>query len=779
MNGTPTLPELPAHVHFVGIGGIGMSGLARILHHWGYRVTGSDGSASPLMAELAEEGITVEVGHTMLDAASTADLVVMTAAVNERNPEVAAAIAAGRPILKRAALLGALMNARSGIAVAGSHGKSTTSGMITTALLALGADPSYAVGATVAATETNAASGTGDVFVVEADEYDRSFLHLHPEVAVVTNIEYDHPDIYPDLPSYDEAFAAFLSGVRTQGTVVLSADDPGTARVRARDDVRWPAQVVTFGTAGSADWRITLGPQPSVQTPEGDVIPLALLVPGEHNVRNAVAAMAAIRTLGFSATAIAEALGTFRGVGRRFEFKGEVGGVTVIDDYAHHPTEIRATIRAARERYPERRLVVAFQPHTYSRLKALLPEFAAAFDEADVAVILDIYASRETDTLGMDSAQMRALMQPSTVAATTPEDAATVIAELAGPGDVVLTMGAGSITETGPLLLELLNGSASTKRSATGTATSDPALPGVKILRDSPMRLWTTWNVGGPADWLIRAGTPTEVATAVQWGIGKGLPVTVIGGGSNLLVGDGGIRGLVVLARTPGERAEHLVEAIDEGDAVLVTVGANAPLSWTGRYAAERGWAGLDWAVGLPGTVGGATVNNAGAHGVEMKDHLIAAEVLDLESGAVAWQPREWLEPEYRHTTIKSATRPRRWVVLRVQMRLPKGDAAALTTLADEHAAFRKRTQPGGATGGSTFANPPGDYAGRMLEAVGMKGHRIGGAMFSPLHANWIVNDGQASAADIRALIHLARERVEREFGVVLRQEVEEIGVAS
>ncbi|MFM8593442.1 MAG: UDP-N-acetylmuramate dehydrogenase, partial [Chloroflexota bacterium] len=310
-------------------------------------------------------------------------------------------------------------------------------------------------------------------------------------------------------------------------------------------------------------------------------------------------------------------------------------------------------------------------------------------------------------------------------------------------------------------------------------ATSEPALPGVKILRDSPMRLWTTWNVGGPADWLIRAGTPAEVAAAVQWGIGKGLPVTVIGGGSNLLVGDGGISGLVVLARTPGERAEHLVETIDEGDAVLVTVGANAPLSWTGRYAAERGWAGLDWAVGLPGTVGGATVNNAGAHGVEMKDHLVAAEVLDLDSGAAARQPREWLEPAYRHTTIKSAARPRRWVVLRVQMRLPKGDATVLTELADEHAAFRKRTQPGGATGGSTFANPPGDYAGRMLEAVGMKGHRIGGAMFSPLHAYWIVNDGQASAADIRALIHLARERVEREFGVVLRQEVEEIGDAS
>jgi len=770
---TATLPPLPARVHFVGIGGIGMSGLARILQQWGYEVSGSDGSASPMLDALAAEGITVAVGHTMVGEAAAADLVVMTAAVNERNPEVAAAIAAGVPVLKRAALLGALMNARRGVAVAGSHGKSTTSGMITTALLALGADPSYAVGATVSASGTNAAPGSGETFVVEADEYDRSFLHLHPEIAVVTNVEYDHPDIYPTLDMYDEAFAAFLSGVRPDGTVVLSADDPGTARIRARADVTWPAQVVTFGTSQDADWRIALGSPARVTTPSGEVVALLLAVPGEHNVRNATAALAAIAALGYPVVGIAEALGTFRGVGRRFDLKGVERGVTVVDDYAHHPTEIQATLRAAKERYPGQRIVAAFQPHTYSRLKALLPEFAAAFGDADVTVILDIYASRETDTLGIDADDLRRRMDPAPIAAGTPEDAAEKLAGVVRNGDIVLTMGAGSITETGPLLLERLR-----RSGATGIAMQDPELPGVKILRDSPMRLWTTWNVGGTADRLIRAGTPDEIAAAAQWGVAQGLPVTVIGGGSNLLVGDGGIRGLVVLARTPGERAEHLVDVVDEGDSVLLTVGANAPLSWTGRYAAEHGWAGLDWAVGLPGTIGGATVNNAGAHGVEQKDHLIQVEVLDLERGERRWRPATWLDAAYRHTVIKAAARPRSWVVLRVQIRLPKGDAAALTGLADEHAAFRKRTQPGGATGGSTFANPPGDYAGRLLEAAGMKGYRIGGAAFSTMHANWIVNDQQAQAADIRALIRLAKERVETQFGVALRQEVEEIGEA-
>ncbi|HYO30995.1 MAG TPA: UDP-N-acetylmuramate dehydrogenase, partial [Thermomicrobiales bacterium] len=263
---------------------------------------------------------------------------------------------------------------------------------------------------------------------------------------------------------------------------------------------------------------------------------------------------------------------------------------------------------------------------------------------------------------------------------------------------------------------------------------------------------------------------------AVRWGVDDGMPVTVIGGGSNLLVGDGGIRGLVVLSRTPGEKAEGLVLAEDLGEVVRLVVGAQAPLSWTGRYAAERGWSALDWGVGLPGTIGGATVNNAGAHGVEQKDHLEGVTLLDLETGDEDTCPAAWLQPAYRHTKVKAAPRPRRWVVLSVSMLLPKGDPADLVRLADEHAAFRKRTQPGGATGGSTFANPPGDHAGRLLEEAGLKGYRVGGAGFSPKHANCIVNHRQAIAADIRMLIATAKERVAERFGVALRQEVEEIG---
>jgi UDP-N-acetylmuramate dehydrogenase len=286
------------------------------------------------------------------------------------------------------------------------------------------------------------------------------------------------------------------------------------------------------------------------------------------------------------------------------------------------------------------------------------------------------------------------------------------------------------------------------------------------------MRLNTTWRIGGPADFLVRAASPEDLVAAVAWGRDEGLPVTVLGGGSNLLVDDEGIRGLVILARTPGERAVDLVEIEDLGDAVRLRVAAQAPLSWTGRYAAERGWSGMDWGVGLPGTIGGATVNNAGAHGTEQIDHLEAVIILN-ERGEIEERPAAWLEAAYRHTIIKAAPRPRLWTVVAAVMLLPKGDPSALVQLADEHAAFRKETQPTGACAGSTFANPPGDFAGRLLEESGLKGFAIGGAAFSPKHANWIVNDGTATAADVRALIATAQARVRDRFGVELQREVE------
>jgi len=302
-----------------------------------------------------------------------------------------------------------------------------------------------------------------------------------------------------------------------------------------------------------------------------------------------------------------------------------------------------------------------------------------------------------------------------------------------------------------------------------------PGSPHLRVLKNEPMSRYTTWRIGGPADFLVRAGTPDDLIAAMRWARAEQMPAHAIGGGSNLLVGDRGIRGLVVAVRTPGERAEKLLSFEDAGDPVIVKVAAQAPLSWIGRYCSERGWSGMDWGAGLPGTIGGATVNNAGAHGTEQKDHLRAVVMLNA-AGEIEELDGAWLESKYRHTRLKDSPHPRDYAVLEVVLSLPKGDPQVLRRLADEHAAYRHATQPTGRCAGSTFTNPPGDYAGRLLEDAGLKEFSVGGAQFSKIHSNFIVNDCTATAEDVRELIQVARDRIRERYGIDLKPEIEEIG---
>jgi UDP-N-acetylmuramate--alanine ligase len=356
-------------------------------------------------------------------------------------------------VIKRAELLGMLANARTCVAVAGSHGKSTTSGMLVTALQAVGRDPSYAVGAVVGSTGTNAAPGSGEAMVVEADEYDYSFLWLKPAFAIITNIDYDHPDLFPDQPTYDRAFVRFVEGMRPASVLVVNGDDPGVQRVLERFRAVG-VRVVTYGTAPGNDWQFD---GTTVTGPEEREIELDLSVPGIHNRANATAALVVMHEMGIELAEAAEALGTYRGIGRRFDLKGEADGIIVIDDYAHHPQEIAATIAAARERYPGLRIVAAFQPHTYSRTRALLDPFAQALGAADCAVVLDVYPARETDSLGVSSDDIIRRMNPeTTIVGGTPAQAVNRLAREARDGDVILTLGAGDVTLVGPKLLALL-----------------------------------------------------------------------------------------------------------------------------------------------------------------------------------------------------------------------------------------------------------------------------------------------------------------------------------
>jgi len=449
-----TLPAPPARVHFIGIGGIGMSGLAAVLHGHGYVVTGSDSGSNAQTEQLAAKGVTIQRGHNETVNAAAADLVVMTAAVKE-NPEIVAATERDIPIIKRARLLGLLAQQKTSIAVAGSHGKSTTSGMLVTALDALDADPSYFVGAVVGSSGANSAWTNGRHVVVEADEYDRSFWTLFPDVAIITNIEFDHPDLFTQ-ESYNEAFARFASQVSPNGTLVVRGDDPGVARILPGLSTA-PFQIVTFGLDSGVDWKVGQRSDGwSVQPPEGTPVMLDLRVPGKHNVLNATAALAALDALGFDRDRSAASLSTFTGVGRRFELVGEAAGVTVVDDYSHHPTEVAAALQAARERFPGRRIWAIFQPHTYSRTKALIDDFAAALSVADEIVLLDIYPAREIDDGSVSSADLAGRIRPHARVVPGVPDVVPAVYPLLQEGDVVLTIGAGDVTYAAPALIRAL-----------------------------------------------------------------------------------------------------------------------------------------------------------------------------------------------------------------------------------------------------------------------------------------------------------------------------------
>jgi UDP-N-acetylmuramate--alanine ligase len=465
----------PSHrIHFIGIGGIGMSGIAEILLTMGYAVSGSDLRRSPVTDRLAGMGAVIYEGHAAENAAAS-DVVVTSSAVSPTNPEVLEARSRKIPVIQRAEMLAELMRLKYGIAVAGMHGKTTTTSMIAAVLGAGGGegnlDPTVVVGGRVNALGSNARLGNSQYLVAEADESDRSFLKLSPVLAVVTNLDREHMDCYRDMADVESAFVEFMDRVPFYGATTACIDNALLRGVLER--VR--RRVYTYGESADADFRLqVLDRQPGEPRAESGhwqfevnyrglvVGPFALHVPGRHNVLNATAAVAIGVQLGVAPDAIAAGLASFRGVDRRFQTKGTVRGVTVVDDYGHHPTEILATLRAARDA-GYARVHVIFQPHRYTRTRDLQPEFARAFADADTVQVLDIYAASEEPIAGVDApALVEAIRRTGTVADTV-EYAASIpagveaAARTAREGDVILTLGAGNVSQAGALLLEVLN----------------------------------------------------------------------------------------------------------------------------------------------------------------------------------------------------------------------------------------------------------------------------------------------------------------------------------
>ena len=450
------------HYHLIGIGGTGLSAIARVLLEQGHTVSGSDRQRSPLAQGVEAAGGRVYIGHAA-DQIAGAQVVIRSSAIPDDNPEVQAARQRGIPVLKRADFLDDLMQGQDCLAVAGTHGKTTTTSMLAWALTVLGQDPSYIIGGVSANLGGNAHAGQGKYFVIEADEYDRMFLGLRPYAAVVTNVEHDHPDCFPTPADFAGAFRDFVERLRPEGFLLLCTDDPGAVSLmeHARALGR---RVHTYGIAAPAEYHaISLRVPPEgggyafqAQHAGQFLAEVTLQVPGRHNVQNALAVLGMLHQLGLSVERAAEALGAFRGTGRRFEIIGQAGGVTIVDDYAHHPTEIAATLEAARSRFPGRRLWAVWQPHTYSRTRTLQERFAAAFAQADRVLLTPIYAAREAPPEdGFDARRVaEAMPHPAARYCASLEETSDYLLRHLESGDVLLVFSAGDAVQVSRAVLD-------------------------------------------------------------------------------------------------------------------------------------------------------------------------------------------------------------------------------------------------------------------------------------------------------------------------------------
>jgi len=459
------LPSTPSHIHLIGIGGVGMSAIARVLLDQGYHISGSDRALNSYTDALERDGAIIYAGHEAAHIADNPPDCVLISSAIKGNPEVEAAEKLGIPVYKRSDIIADLMRGQTVIAVAGSHGKTTTTAMIAHILIETGVNPGYIIGGTLKTTGTNASAGGGKVFVVEADEYDYMFLGLRPNIAVVTNIEWDHPDFFKTADDFLDAFLQFVSLVPENGQAIFCADDPGALNIRYR--FREELHVLGYGARDSGGWLVkAITPQPDgtsfkivANGYQSLICDVHLRVPGQVNVLNAVAAVRASQQVGIKPSAAAAALATFTGVSRRFDLIGEINSVAVIDDYAHNPTKIRAVLEAARSRYPDRQIWAIWQPHTYSRTQTFLPQYADAFSDADHVLVTEIYAAREqgVNFPGITGETTAAAIRHPDARFTPSFDSAvqTLLSEVAAPAAIVL-MSAGDGNRIGYEYLNFL-----------------------------------------------------------------------------------------------------------------------------------------------------------------------------------------------------------------------------------------------------------------------------------------------------------------------------------
>ncbi len=751
------------HLHAIGVGGMGLGPLAIHAAGLGFTVSGGDDALTPAMAaHLARAGVAV----TPADALpASAELVVVSSAIAPAHPAYAAALARGLVIVRRGELLAELARHRRLVAVCGSHGKTTTTAMLVTALHAAGLAPGYVGGGLFADDALPPAAAGRDAWLIaEIDESDGTIGRFSPALTVVVNLDWDHPDHYRTQAELEAAFAALLA--RTTGPVLLNAACPPSARAAAASR----PDALTFGN--HADYALVSAAPAGTDRQEialGGRFPLAAATVrafGEFNALNATAALAAAHLIG--APLRADLLAAYAGVRRRQALLASGEGFVVVEDYAHHPAEIAALLAGLRARVPAGgRLRVVFQPHRFSRTAQFRAAFASALGAADALYLLDVYGAGETALPGGGSVDLAATFRaahPGVPLVYLPCEHAPVFARLSAelrPGDLVAIVGAGDLDGSARVWLASLDRAAWWDRVAAALAPH--VSPETKLLREALLGPKTTLGVGGAARLYADPAHDADLVRLVRAAHAIGLRVLPLGRGSNLLVPDEGVDALVVSLRHPFW--ESFAPLADGG----LRVGAGLRLKNLCGLAAKAGLVGFEFLEGIPGNVGGALRMNAGAMGGWMFDVVESVELVTL-AGDRRTLPKSAMHVDYRHCAELDAA-----IALGATLRAPAADLRPTADIAlqiDAYRDKRRKTQPREPSAGCIFKNPPGDSAGRLIDATGLKGEREGDAEVSPVHANFIVNHDHARAADVIALVRRVRARVESAHGVRLEPEV-------
>ena len=750
-------PSLPLRVHLIGVAGSGMSGLALLLMGMGHRVSGSDRVTTAETERMQREGLMFSSPHTA-EAVKDADLVVYSSAIRPENPSYAAANAVGIPLLRRAECLAAILHTRKGVLVSGTHGKTTTSSMTAHVLREAGLQPSHYVGAEIPILGSNAKwSQDGEYMVAEGDESDGTLAIYRPEHAVILNIEAEHLDFYRDLDHIREVFTKMAD--QTRGSLVYCAEDHV-----ARELCGKRANTISYGWADAdftaSDVRDLRGSSAFTVTKRGKVIgDIELGIPGRHNVLNALAAIALADACGAEFSLVARALAAFAGAKRRFETRYLSANFRIVDDYGHHPSELAATLQTARSLNPKR-LVVLFQPHRYTRTQALADDFGKVLQAADLVFISDVYAASEPPILGVSGQTIVDAMarHGKVTAKFLPrlDKAHYVVGNALQSGDLLITLGAGNVHEAGTRIARDLK----TLEEIKALAPSG----GIDGKLYEPMGRHTTLLVGGPAQFWLEPHDLESMAAMVAYCRERGIPVRVVGRGSNLLVRDGGIRGAVIHP-SGGAFSEVSVGANGE-----ITAGAGVRLKKLASVAAAAGIGGFEWMEGIPGNVGGALRMNAGAMGIETFDQVRRVTFLD-EDGTIRTRERDEVIAHYRNVPEL-----RRNFALQAVFFGEPDTSENIQSRWDESRGKRKSSQPVMASAGCTFKNPQEMPAGKLIDTLGLKGSHRGKAAVSDVHGNFIVNQGGATACDLLQLIDSIRSTARNERGIELETEVKIIG---